>query len=148
MAVAPDTLKREPISLADATFSKARMISATRIAGQECVALKETLAAAEAVAALAKVQEGVSCQWDILDGLHPIVVYTVCDRATGRASMFFSGKLDIDVEFFRKIFHICDYYIFQIQKLCCIILIGYRVFSFVVIVGAFMIKDYTSMLNL
>ena len=62
--------------------------------------------------------------------------------------MFFSGKLDIDVEFFRKILHICDYYIFQIQKLCCIILIEHRDFSFVVIGGAFMIKDYTSMLNL
>ena len=118
------------------------------IAGQDRVALKETLAAGASIAALAKVQEGVSCQWDILDGLHPIVVYTVCDRATGRASMFFSGKLDIDVEFFRKIFHICDYYIFQIQKFCCIILIEHRDFSFVVIGGAFIIKDYTSMLNL
>ena len=74
------------------------------------------------------------------DGLHPIVVYTFCDRATGRASMFFSWKLDIDVEFFCKIFHICNYYIFQIQKFCCIILIEHRDFSFVVIGGAFMIK--------
>ena len=41
-----------------------------------------------------------------------------------------------------------DLFKFQIQKFCCIILIEYSVFSFVVIGGAFMIKDYTSMLNL
>ena len=109
---------------------------------------QETLAAATAVAAFTKVQEGISRKRNILDRLHPIVVYTVCDRATGRASMFFSGKLDIDVGFFRKIFHICDYYIFQIQKFCCIILTEHRDFSFVVTGGAFIIKDFTSMLNL
>ena len=102
----------------------------TVIAGQECVVFKETLAAATAVTAFPKVQEGISCQRNILDGLHPIVVYTVCDRATGRASMFFSGKLDIDVEYLRNILHVRDYYIFQIQKFCGIILIEHRDFSF------------------
>ena len=148
MAVAPDTLKRQPISLAGATFSKARMISATRIAGQECVALKETLAAVASIAALTKVQKGISGQRNIFDRLHPIVVYTVGDRAAGRASMLFSGKLDIDVKTLRTILHIRENDILQIQKFCCIILIGHRVFSFVAIGGAFMIKDYTSMLNL
>ena len=95
----------------------------TVITGQECVVLKETLATAAAVAALTKAQEGISCQWNILDGLHPIVVYTVCDRAADRAGMFFSGQFDIDVEFLRNILHIRNNYIFQIQKLCCIILI-------------------------
>ena len=63
----------------------------TVIAGQEGVVLKETLAAATAVAALAKVQEGISCQRNIFDSLHPIIVYTVGDRAADRASMLFSG---------------------------------------------------------
>ena len=102
----------------------------TVIAGQECITLKETLTAVTAVAAFAKVQEGVSCQRNILDCLHPIVVYTVCDRAADRATMLFSGKLDIDVKFLRNILHICDNYVFQIQKFCCIILIEHRDFSF------------------
>ena len=102
----------------------------TVVAGQECVVLKETLAAATAVAALPKVQEGISCQRNILDRLHPIVVYMVCDRAADRTSMLFSGKLYIDVEFLRNILHIRDNYVFQIQKLCCIILIEHRDFSF------------------
>ena len=38
----------------------------TVITGQECVVLKETLAAITAVATLTKVQEGISCQWNIL----------------------------------------------------------------------------------
>ena len=120
----------------------------TIIAGQECVLLEEALSASAAVAAFAKVQEGTSGQGNILDRLHPIVVYTVCDRAAGRATMLFSGKLDIDVEFLRNILHIGDHYIFQIQKFCGIILIEHRDFSFVVIGGAFIIKDFTSMLNL
>ena len=62
--------------------------------------------------------------------------------------MRFSGKLDKDVEFLRNILHIRDNYVFQIQKLCCIILIEHRDFSFVVTGGAFIIKDFTSMLNL
>ena len=78
----------------------------TVVAGQKCVVLKETLAAATAVAALPKVQEGIACQRNILDRLHPIVVYTVCDRAADRTSMLFSGKLYIDVEFLRNILHI------------------------------------------
>ena len=102
----------------------------TVIAGQECVILKETLAAATAITALSKMQKGISCQRHILDGLHPIVVYAVCDRAADRANMLFSGKLDIDVEFLRNILHIGDYYIFQIQKFCCIIMIKHRDFSF------------------
>ena len=70
----------------------------TVIAGQECVILKETLTTATTVAALTKVQEGISCQRNILNSLHSIVVHTVCDRAADRASMLFSGKLDMDVE--------------------------------------------------
>lgn len=62
--------------------------------------------------------------------------------------MLFSGQRNIDVEFLRNILQIRDNYIFQIQKLCCIILIEYRDFSFVVIGGAFIIKDFISMLNL
>lgn len=120
----------------------------TVIAGQECVTLKETLAAVASIAALTKVQEGISCQRNILDHLHPIVVYTVCDRATGRASMLFSGKLHMDVKTLRTILHICDNYIFQIQNFCCIILIEHRDTSFVVIDATFMIKDFPSMLNL
>ena len=118
------------------------------IAWQECVILKETLAAATAVAAFTKVQKGISGQRNILDRLHPIVVYTVGDRAAGRATMLFSGKLDIDVELLRNILYIRDNYIFQIQKFCCIILTEHRDFSFVVTGGAFIIKDFTSMLNL
>ena len=89
----------------------------TIIAGQEYVLLEEALSASAAVAAFAKVQEGTSGQGNILDRLHPIVVYTVCDRAAGRATMLFSGKLYIDVEFLRNILHIRDNYVFQIQKL-------------------------------
>ena len=111
------------------------------ITRQECVILKETLTAATTVAALTKVQEGISCQRNIFDGLHPIVVYTVCDSSADRASMLFSGKLNIDVEFLRNILHIGDNYIFQIQKFCCIILIEHRDLSFVVIGGTFIIKD-------
>ena len=70
----------------------------TVIAGQECVILKEPLTTATTVAALTKVQEGISCQRNILNSLHSIVVHTVCDRAADRASMLFSGKLDMDVE--------------------------------------------------
>ena len=120
----------------------------TVIAGQECVILKESLAATTAVTALTKVQEGSSSQRNILDDLHPIVVHTVCNSSTDGASMLFSGKLDIDVEFLRNILHIGDHYIFQIQKFCCIILTEHRDFSFVVTGGAFIIKDFTSMLNL
>lgn len=119
----------------------------TVIAGQERVPLKETFAAAAAIAALTKVQKGISCQRNIFDALCPIVVHTVCDSAAGGASMLFSGQLNIDVEFLRNILYIRDHYIFQIQKFCCIILIEHRDFSFVVIGGAFMIKDFTSMLN-
>lgn len=121
----------------------------TVIAGQECVVLKETFAAATAVAALTKVQEGISCQWNIFDGLHPIVVYTVCDSSADRASMLLSGKFDIDVEFLRNILHIRDNYIFQIQKFCGIILIEHRdSSSFLCCRGTFIVKDYISMLNL
>ena len=102
---------------------------------QQCVILKESLAAATAVAAFTKVQEGISCQRNILDRLHPIVVYTVCDRAADRTGMLFSGKLDINVEFFKNILHIRDNYVFQIQKLCGITLIKRRDFSFRIVVG-------------
>ena len=98
----------------------------TVIAGQKGVVLKETLTAATAVTAFSEVQEGIPCQRDILDSLHPIVVYTVCDGAADRASMRFSGKLDKDVEFLRNILHIRNNYIFQIQKFCCIILVEHR----------------------
>ena len=105
------------------------------IAGQECVILKESLAAATAVAAFTKVQKGISCQSNIFDGLHPIVMYTVCDRAADRTGMLFSGKLDINLEFFKNILHIRDNYVFQIQKLCGIILVKHRDFSFRIVVG-------------
>ena len=120
----------------------------TVIARQEGVALKEAFATATAVTAFPKVQKGVSCQRNILDRLHPIVVHTVCDRATDRTGMLFLGKLDINVEFFINILHICYHYIFQIEKFCGIILIEHRDISFVVIGGTFIIKDFTSMLNL
>ena len=121
----------------------------TVIAGQKGVVLKETLTAATAVTAFSKVQEGIPCQRDILDSLHPIVVYTVCDGAADRASMRFSGKLDKDVEFLRNILHIRNNYIFQIQKLCCIILIEHRdPSSFLCCRGTFIVKDFISMLNL
>ena len=44
--------------------------------------------------------------------------------------MLFSGEFNADVEFLANIFHIRDNYVFQIQKLCCIILIEHRDFSF------------------
>lgn len=34
--------------------------------------------------------------------------------------MLFTGEFEIDVEFLRNVFHICDNYIFQIEKFCCI----------------------------
>lgn len=49
--------------------------------------------------------------------------------------MLFSGKLDINVEFFKNILHIRDNYVFQIQKLCGITLIKRRDFSFRIVVG-------------
>lgn len=70
--------------------------------------LKETLTAGAAVAALAEVKEGVSCQRDILDDLHSIVVYTVCDSSTSRASMLFAREFEIDVDFLRNILYVCD----------------------------------------
>ena len=107
----------------------------TIIARQECIVFKETFSTATAVAAFTKVQEGISCQRNILDRLHPIVVYTVCDRAADRTGMLFSGKLDINLEFFKNILHIRDNYVFQIQKLCGIILVKHRDFSFRIVVG-------------
>lgn len=98
----------------------------TVIAGQKCVVLKETLTAVTAVAALAEVKEGVSCQRDILYGLHPIVVYTVSGSSTDRVRMLFTGEFEIDMEFLRNVFHVCDNYIFQIEKFCCLILIEHR----------------------
>lgn len=70
----------------------------TVIAGQECIVLKETLTAVAAVTAFPKVQESISGKRNIFDSLHSIVMYTVCDRAAGRASMRLSGKLNIDME--------------------------------------------------
>lgn len=70
--------------------------------------LKETLPTVTAVAAFTEMKEGVSCQRDILDCLHPIVVYTVCDSSTDRASVLFAGEFDIDVEFLINILYVCD----------------------------------------
>lgn len=64
----------------------------TIIARQKCVLLEEALSASAAVAALSKMQEGISCQRNILDRLHPIVVHIVCGRAAGRANMLFRGS--------------------------------------------------------
>ena len=48
----------------------------------------------------------------------------------------------------RKIFDICDNYIFQIQKFCSIIFVEHSDSSFLVIGGTFMIKGFFAMLNL
>ena len=119
----------------------------TVITGQESVALEEAFPAFTAVAALPKVQKGFSSQRNVFDGLYPVVVYTICDRTADRTNMLLSGQLEIDVAFPAIIFHICHHNIFQIQQFCDIILIEHRDFSFVVIGGTFMIKDFSSMLN-
>ena len=64
----------------------------TIIAGQEYVLLEEALSASAAVPAFAKVQEGISGQGNILDRLHPIVVYMVCDRAEAGQRCSFRGS--------------------------------------------------------
>ena len=64
------------------------------VSGEKRIFLKEALAASAAVAALPKVQEGVSRQRDILDRLHSIVVNAVCDGTTGRADVCFPGQLE------------------------------------------------------
>ena len=48
----------------------------------------------------------------------------------------------------RKIFDICDNYIFRIQKFCSIIFVEHSDPSFLVIGGTFMIKVFFAMLNL
>ena len=72
---------------------------------------EETLTAVAAIASLTKMQKGISCQRNILDSLHLIVVYTVCDSSTDRASMLFSGKLNVNVEFSGNTFYVRNIYI-------------------------------------
>ena len=78
-------------------------------------------------------------QRDYLRQFFGLVVYT-SEIAHGGCTGYVEAAADL--------FGGRDLFKFQIQKFCCIILIEYSVFSFVVIGGAFMIKDYTSMLNL
>jgi len=86
------------------------------VAGKESILLKESFTATAAIAALTKVQEGISGQRNIFNCLHTVVVDAVCSGTTGRTGMCFSGKLQIDMQLVFNIFYICDNYIFLIEK--------------------------------
>ncbi len=120
----------------------------TVIAGQEGNVLKEPLAAAAAVSALSEVQESLPFRYrKVFYDLYAIVMHKVRRGSTGGTGMCFPGKLKIDMERLGGIFYIRDIYIFQIQKFCGIILTEHGGSPFVVIGGAFIIKDFSSMLN-
>ena len=80
------------------------------------------------------------------------------ERITARNSLFQadgSGQPNMSANWsasssvrFSMGFIICNHYIFQIRKLCCIILVEHRDSSFVVMGGTFIIKDCVSMRNL
>ena len=65
-----------------------------------------------------------------LDDLHPIVVYTVSESATGQAAVLRPWQLKVNMDFLRNIFNFCDNDIFQIEQLCSIIFLEYRDSSF------------------
>jgi len=94
---------------------------------------QEALAAVAAVTPLAQIQQRCPAKWNILDYLHPIVVYTVSESATGRAAVLHPWQLKGNMNFLRNIFHICDDYIFQIEQLCSIILLSIEILPFGVV---------------
>ena len=89
----------------------------TVVSGKEGVLLKEALAAVAAVTPLAQMQQRCSAKRNILDYLHPIVVYTVGEASTGRAAVLHPWQLKINMDFITNIFNICDNCIFQIEQL-------------------------------
>ena len=100
------------------------------IPGQKGVFLEEALAAVAAVTSLAQMQQRCSAKRNILDYLHPIVVYTVSECSTGRASVLDPWQLKVYMDFLGKIFNLCDDYIYQIEQLCSIIFVEHRDSSF------------------
>ena len=55
------------------------------------IPLKKTLATIAAITTLTQMQEGISCHWDILDNLYPIVVHTVRHRPTTGTDLLSAG---------------------------------------------------------
>ena len=70
----------------------------TVIAREEGVLLKEALATVAAISALTQMQEGISGQRKILDGLHSIVVYTISLRATAGTGVLAPRQFNADVK--------------------------------------------------
>ena len=65
-----------------------------------------------------------------LMNLHPIVVYTVSESATGRAAVLHPWQLKVNMDFLRNIFNFCNNDIFHIEQLCSIIFLEHRDSSF------------------
>ncbi len=100
------------------------------VPGKEGVLLKEALAAIAAVTPFTQMQQRCPAKRNILDYLHPIVVYTVSECSTGRASVLDPWQLKVYMDFLGKIFNLCDDYIYQIEQLCSIIFVEHRDSSF------------------
>ena len=83
---------------------------------KKSILLKETLAAGTAVAAFAKVQEGISGQGNIFNYLYSVIMDMVCSGLTGWANMWCSWEFNMNMQLVTNIFNIGDYYIFQIEK--------------------------------
>ena len=120
----------------------------TIISRKKGVFLIKTLATIAAIAPLAHMQQRCPAKRNILDDLHPIVVYAVCEASTGRAAVLRPRQLKVNMNFLRNIFNICDNYIFQIEQLCGIIFVEHGDSSFQCGRGTFIVKDFISMLNL
>jgi hypothetical protein len=88
----------------------------TIITRKKQILLEKSFTAGAAIPPFTKMQESISGERKILDGLNTIIVNAVCKSSTGRTDMLLSGQFDMDVKLIGNILCFCDDYVFQIEQ--------------------------------